>query len=59
MANNLKALNDALFRELERLEGCTGREEQRKYLYIASMSNINAAAATVRALICDEESRKK
>ena len=41
------------------LTRCTGREEQRKYLYIASMSNINAAAATVRALICDEESRKK
>ena len=41
------------------LTQCSGKEEQRKYLYIASMSNINAAAATVRALICDEESRKK
>lgn len=27
MANNLKTLNDALFRELERLESCESEEE--------------------------------
>lgn len=27
MANNLKTLNDALFRELERLEQCDGKDE--------------------------------
>lgn len=27
MANNLRALNDALFRELERLESCSTKDE--------------------------------